>query len=66
MTDISSFGPEDGEEFCRHLPERCGLVAIPASVLYQDRAAGRSLVRFAFCKQRPVIDEAVRRLRGLG
>jgi N-succinyldiaminopimelate aminotransferase len=65
VTDVRSFGDEDGVEFCRRLPERCGVVAIPASVLYDDRQAGRSLVRFAFCKRPEVIDDAVGRLRGL-
>ena len=63
MTDIRSFGPDDGMAFCRKLPERCGVVAIPASVLYDDKVAGRSLVRFAFCKRLEVIDDAVARLR---
>ena len=65
MTDVGAFGDEDGMEFCRRLPERCGVVAIPASVLYDDDRAGRSLVRFAFCKRPEVIDEAVHRLRRL-
>jgi N-succinyldiaminopimelate aminotransferase len=65
MTDIRPFGQEDGVAFCRQLPERCGVVAIPASVLYDDKAAGRSLVRFAFCKRPEVIDDAVARLRTL-
>jgi N-succinyldiaminopimelate aminotransferase len=62
MVDVSPVGEVDGVEFCRRLPERCGVVAVPASVLYDDRDAGRSLVRFAFCKRPEVIDEAVRRL----
>jgi N-succinyldiaminopimelate aminotransferase len=65
MTDIRPFGQEDGVAFCRQLPERCGVVAIPASVLYDDKVAGRSLVRFAFCKRPEVIDDAVARLRKL-
>ena len=44
--------------FCRQLPERCGGVAIPASVLYDEQAAGRSLVRFAFCTSLEVIEDA--------
>jgi N-succinyldiaminopimelate aminotransferase len=63
MTDIRSFAQDDGMAFCRELPKRCGVVAIPASVLYDDKAAGRSLVRFAFCKRLEVIDDAVARLR---
>jgi N-succinyldiaminopimelate aminotransferase len=52
-------------EFCRALPERCGIVAIPTSVFYDDKQAARTLVRFAFCKRREVIAEATRRLAGL-
>jgi N-succinyldiaminopimelate aminotransferase len=56
----------DGRDFCRELPARAGVVAIPTGVFYEDPEAGRSLVRFAFCKRREVIDEGVRRLeRGL-
>ena len=65
MIDIRTLGDEDGADFCRRLPERCGVVAIPASVFYEDPATGRSLVRFAFCKKLEVIDEAVRRLLSL-
>ena len=53
---------DDGAAFCRELPERAGVVAIPTSVFYDDPDAGRSLVRFAFCKREAVIDEAAARL----
>jgi N-succinyldiaminopimelate aminotransferase len=52
----------DGAEFCRALPERAGVVAIPTSVFYDHPEVGRSLVRFAFCKRDGVIDEAAARL----
>ena len=66
-TDVRPLGYNDGVEFCRDLPRRCGVVAIPNSVFYDDKAAGRSLVRFAFCKRDEVLDEAVERLgRWLG
>jgi N-succinyldiaminopimelate aminotransferase len=52
----------DGAAFCRELPERAGVVAIPTSVFYDDPDAGRALVRFAFCKRDAVIDEAAARL----
>ena len=55
----------DGMAFCRALPHRCGVVAIPNEVLYADKAAGRHLVRFAFCKRLEVLDEAVARLSSL-
>ena len=56
----------DGAAFCRELPERAGVVAIPTSVFYDYEEAGRSLVRFAFCKREPVIDEAAARLASAG
>jgi N-succinyldiaminopimelate aminotransferase len=64
-TDISPFGETDGATFCRALPERCGVVAVPNVVFYDDEDAGRSLVRFTFCKRLDVLDEAVGRLRTL-
>jgi N-succinyldiaminopimelate aminotransferase len=56
----------DAVEFCAALPERCGVVAIPTSVFYDDKDAARGLVRFAFCKRAEVIAEAARRLATLG
>ena len=38
------------------------MVAIPTSVFYDDKAAGATLVRFAFCKRAEVIAEAAARL----
>ncbi|MEB8344055.1 pyridoxal phosphate-dependent aminotransferase [Streptomyces endophyticus] len=61
-TDIRPLGFEDGFEFCRALPERCGVVAVPNAVFYDDRAAGAPFVRFAFCKQDEVLSEAAARL----
>ncbi len=54
----------DGMAFCRELPERCGIVAIPASVLYDPshEHEGRHLVRFAFCKKLETINAAAERL----
>ncbi|MGW3075183.1 pyridoxal phosphate-dependent aminotransferase [Kitasatospora sp. NPDC001132] len=64
-TDITPLGERDGIEFCRALPGRCGVVAIPNAVFYDDVDAGRSLVRFAFCKKDEVLREAVTRLQRL-
>jgi N-succinyldiaminopimelate aminotransferase len=62
-TDITPLGGRDGLEFCRALPGRCGVVAVPTQVFYDHPDEGRRLVRFAFCKRLDVIDEAARRLR---
>jgi N-succinyldiaminopimelate aminotransferase len=64
-TDIRPLGETDGFAFCRALPERAGVVAIPNAVFYDHREAGAPFVRFAFCKQTAVLEEAVRRLKGL-
>jgi N-succinyldiaminopimelate aminotransferase len=62
-TDVRPLGYSDGVEFCRDLPHRAGVVAIPLSGFYDDAEAGRSLVRWAFCKRPEVLDAAVTRLR---
>jgi N-succinyldiaminopimelate aminotransferase len=65
-TDIGSLGEDDGFAFCRSLPERCGVVAVPNSVFYSDPdPVARRLVRFACCKPLPVMEEAVARLSAL-
>jgi N-succinyldiaminopimelate aminotransferase len=61
MAGLSSAG---GLDFCRRLPHICGVVAVPNAVFYDDKQAGRSQVRFAFCKRSEVLAEAARRLRG--
>jgi N-succinyldiaminopimelate aminotransferase len=64
-TDIRPLGEHDGMAFCRALPERVGVVAIPAVVLYDDVDEGSPLVRFAFCKRTEVLEDAVARMAKL-
>jgi N-succinyldiaminopimelate aminotransferase len=64
-TDIRPFGESDGIAFCRELPRRAGVVAVPTAVLYDNREAGASQVRFAFCKRTEVLEEALTRLARL-
>ncbi len=61
-TDVTSLGYADGLEFCRDLPTRAGVVAIPHQVFYDDKQAGAPLVRWAFCKRTEVLTEALDRL----
>jgi N-succinyldiaminopimelate aminotransferase len=56
----------DGLAWCRALPERAGVVAIPTGVFYEDPARGSHLVRFTFCKRDEVLGEAAARLKELG
>lgn len=64
-TDITPLGEKDGLAFCRALPERCGVVAIPNQVFYDDTSAGATQVRWAFCKRTEVLQQAAARLRRL-
>jgi N-succinyldiaminopimelate aminotransferase len=67
--DVRPLQPDgDGLAFCRALPARAGVVAVPSVVFYDPAHAelGRHLVRFAFCKRDEVLAEAVERLRSLG
>jgi N-succinyldiaminopimelate aminotransferase len=63
--DIRPLGFDDDVEFCRMLPRKAGVAAIPHSVFYVDARRGRHLVRFAFCKTDSVLEEGIARLRRL-
>jgi N-succinyldiaminopimelate aminotransferase len=65
MTDIRPLGYTDDLAFCRMLPEKIGVAAIPPSSFYVNPHEGRHLVRWAFCKTDAVLDEALRRLQQL-
>jgi N-succinyldiaminopimelate aminotransferase len=63
-TDVSSFGWADGRDFCLGLAERARVVAIPSQGFYEEGSQeGRHLVRWAFCKDREVMDEGIARMR---
>jgi len=62
QADVRPLGIDDAAGYAWALPERVGVAAIPTEVFYDDKAAGRPFVRFAFCKRDEVIDDAVRRL----
>ncbi|MGD9955850.1 MAG: aminotransferase class I/II-fold pyridoxal phosphate-dependent enzyme [Candidatus Nanopelagicales bacterium] len=61
-TDIRSTGYVDGLAFCRDLPARAGVVAIPQQVFHDDQSNGAPYVRWAFCKRPEVLHEALDRL----
>jgi N-succinyldiaminopimelate aminotransferase len=67
IADATPLGVDDAVAFCRALPDRAGLVAVPVTALVRPENAGpyRPLVRFAFCKRDEVISEAISRLAGL-
>jgi aspartate/methionine/tyrosine aminotransferase len=61
MTDISVFGFADDVEFARYLVKDVGVAAVPCSSFYKT-GAGRTTLRFCFCKKDETLQEADRRL----
>lgn len=65
LADHTPFGFEDDVTFCRHLIEEVGVAAIPPTSFYENTEEGRSLVRFAFCKDEDTIRAALKRMEKL-
>ena len=65
LADIRPLGYDDDVAFCRMLPEKIGVAAVPPTAFYVNKEEGRHLVRFAFAKKLETLDEAVRRLATL-
>ena len=61
--DIRPLGFDDDMALCKQLPKAVGVAAIPNSAFYVNKEHGRHLVRFAFCKSDPVLEEGIARLR---
>ncbi|MEU6080084.1 aminotransferase class I/II-fold pyridoxal phosphate-dependent enzyme [Streptomyces sp. NPDC047108] len=62
QADVRPWGYTDGMTFCRELPQRAGVVAIPTSAFYVSDDAPAWLVRFSFCKREASIRTAVDQL----
>jgi N-succinyldiaminopimelate aminotransferase len=67
VVDAAPLGAVDADEFCRALPDRAGVVAIPLTAFATPgrRAEYATLVRFAACKRIEVLEEASSRLARL-
>ena len=61
MTDIAGFGFSDDVEFARYLIREVGVAAVPGSSFYRHPSAGRTKLRFCFCKRDETLAEADRR-----
>ena len=57
--DIDGTGFDDDIEFAKRLTLEGKVAAIPSSVFWKDRHAGRNLVRFCFCKTDSTLDAAI-------
>ena len=60
--DVRPLGFTDAAELAWQLPERVGVAAVPVKVFTDHPDEWKHLLRFAFCKQDAVLDEAVTRL----
>jgi aspartate/methionine/tyrosine aminotransferase len=65
VADFAALGfAGDDLAFCRHITEHAGVAAIPVSAFYEGDAPTH-WVRFAFCKQDAILDDACDRLARL-
>ncbi|MFZ4574822.1 MAG: aminotransferase class I/II-fold pyridoxal phosphate-dependent enzyme [Phycisphaerales bacterium] len=65
MADHTRLGRGDDVALCRYLAEHVKVAAIPPTAFYDRTELGRGLLRFAFCKKKETIADAVARLRVL-
>ena len=63
--DVAPLGVTDSLEFCRTLPERVRVAAVPNQVFHASPAGVETQVRFACCKRDEVLADALLRLRKL-
>ncbi|MCH8612891.1 aminotransferase class I/II-fold pyridoxal phosphate-dependent enzyme [Arsenicicoccus dermatophilus] len=66
VADLAPLGWRDAARDARTMAQDLGVVGIPVAVFHSDDHEARTLARFAFCKQEPVLQEAVRRLTRRG
>jgi aminotransferase len=65
MTDIAEFGFPDDVAFARHLVTDIGVAAVPGSSFFHNPTAGRTKLRFTFCKKDETLNAAASRLSRL-
>lgn len=63
--DVAPLGETDAIAFCRSLPARIGVAAVPVAAFVDHPEPWKTLVRFAFCKKDDVLDDAAARLLAL-
>ncbi|HEV8671461.1 MAG TPA: aminotransferase class I/II-fold pyridoxal phosphate-dependent enzyme [Candidatus Limnocylindria bacterium] len=62
LCDITPFGFDDDTAFARWLVSEVGVAGVPGSSFYSERALGKHLIRFTFCKTHDVLEAAAARL----
>jgi aminotransferase len=62
LADFSELSERNDSDYARWLAQR-GVAAVPGSSFFHDGAAGRKLIRFAFCKRIETLQQAANQLR---
>jgi aminotransferase len=62
LVDIASFACDD-HTFARRLLDEAGVACVPASCFFADANAGKSFIRFCFCKRDETLQRAAERLQ---
>ncbi len=65
IADHTPLGLGSGADFITHLIERIGVAAICCTAFHHRAHLGEPLIRFAFCKRKDTMHEAIRRLEAL-
>jgi aminotransferase len=65
LADFSDLSDLPDDEFAFRLTREVGVASVPGSSFYSRPELGRRLVRFAFCKTLPMLEEAAGRLDGV-
>ncbi|MGH7463663.1 MAG: pyridoxal phosphate-dependent aminotransferase [Longimicrobiales bacterium] len=69
LADFAAISDQPDDVFARRLTRAggtaAGVAGVPGSSFFHNPADGRTLIRFAFCKRLPTLEEAVSRLRRL-
>ena len=66
LADFTGLSDRGDVAYSEWLTTEVGVAPVPGSSFYNDRALGRGLIRFAFCKTEELLEEAARRLTGMG
>jgi len=65
MTDIKALGWSNDVEFARRLIDKLGIATVPGSSFYREPEAGRTKIRFCFCKRPETLELSGALLRRL-
>jgi aspartate/methionine/tyrosine aminotransferase len=65
LADFSELSDMDDVTFAKWMTQEVGVATVPGSSFYHDKALGRNLVRFAFCKKYDTLKRAAERLATL-